>query len=92
MVEHAETEVQMVQIPAIEAQASAKCMNCDLRNLWQQSQFTSRLNMVLVRVCFDNLYYFNTFFFLKCVSGVEEAESNIKGGVYKLSSRVFFNS
>lgn len=59
MVEHAETEIQRVQFPASKAQTFTKCMNCDLRNLWQQGHALS--NMVLVKVSFDTLYYFNVF-------------------------------
>jgi len=58
VVEHAETEIQMVQIPVSEAQASAKRMNRDLRNLWQQSQCTSLLKMVLLLVSFDTLMFY----------------------------------
>lgn len=35
------------------------------------------------------LYITLMLFFFLYVSGIEEAESNIKGGSYKLSSRVF---
>lgn len=59
MVEHAETEIQRVQIPASEAQTCAKCMNRNLRNLWQERHALP--NIVLVKISSDTLYYFNAF-------------------------------